>query len=53
MCPACLAAAALIIAGATTSGGVTAVLAKKLIRSKRAAKTATRNSMNHRKDKAP
>jgi hypothetical protein len=52
MCPACLTTAALMLAGATTTGGVTAVLVKKLIRSKRGMKLTSPSSSNSQKEKA-
>jgi hypothetical protein len=39
MCPVCMANAALIVAGATSTGGLTALAVKKLFRAKNSVKT--------------
>ncbi len=52
MCPACLTTAALMFVGATSTGGVTAILVTKLIRSKNGLKAISLSSSSSQKEKA-
>lgn len=53
MWPACLTAAALMLACATTTGGVTAILLKKRMRSNTFQKAISLGSSSSKKEKAP
>jgi hypothetical protein len=48
MCPVCIATAALFAAKATSAGGLTALIAKKLHRKANANKSSTRSILNQR-----
>jgi len=50
MCPACIATAALIFGGAISTGGLTALFAKKFHGDEAAAKTAEQSTAKENKD---
>ncbi len=50
MCPACLTTAALMLAGATSMGGIAAILAKKRILRNNAGKAIAANSNSRQQE---